>query len=91
MGSNGPNISNLKPLKPSELNLDMIGSNMQRNNIGMKGGNHQMHNQTPLALGRSPPPLNNQQQNVTDILNNFKTPQNLKKIELRNSSNANTG
>ena len=38
MGGSGPNVNNLKPLKPSELNLDMIGSNLPRN-MGMKGGN----------------------------------------------------
>ena len=44
-----------------------------------------MHNQTPLALGRAPASLNSNPQNINDILNNFRTPQNLKKMEMRNN------
>ena len=42
-----------------------------------------MHNQTPLALGRAPPALNSNPGNISDILNNFRTPQNLKKMDPR--------
>lgn len=73
MGSGtGPGLGNMKFVKPSELSLDLISPNGVRN-MGMKGAHGSIHNQT--ALG--PNTVTNNNQNMQNILANFRTPQNM--------------
>jgi hypothetical protein len=73
MGSAG--IGTMKFVKPSELSLDLISPSNLRN-MGVKGSHGSVHNNTTLA-GGSPPNLSTNGQNMQNILQNFRTPQNV--------------
>jgi hypothetical protein len=72
MGSGNGSFGNMKFVKPSELSLDLISPSGIRN-MGIKGAHGGLHNQT--ALGPSTGTNNIQQ--VQNILQNFRTPQNM--------------
>ena len=65
----------MKFVKPSELSLDLISPSNIRN-MGVKGAHGSVHNQSTLA-GGSPPNLSTNGQNMQNILQNFRTPQNV--------------
>ena len=72
----------MKLVKPSELSLDLISPSSNLRNMGMKRGGHSgtggisgIHNQTTLAGGS--PNSGTGNQNMKNILQNFRTPQNM--------------
>mgnify|MGYP006907041106 CR=1 FL=1 len=74
MGFSGATGNNMKFVKPSELNLDFINPNSNQRSMGVKGS-HQLAN----GHGAGPSTSNHQQlanQNVQNILQNLRTPQN---------------
>jgi hypothetical protein len=68
----GPGGMGMKYIKPSELSLDLIGPTGGVRNHGIKGS-HGIHNQTTLA-GGGPNTSTNGNNNVANILQNFRTP-----------------
>ena len=74
----GPSGIGMKYIKPSELSLDLIGPSGGVRNHGIKGA-HGIHNQTTLA-GGGPNTSTNGNNNVANILQNFRTPQNMNNI-----------
>lgn len=73
----GGGIGNMKFVKPSELSLDLISPTNPRN-MSVKGS-HSIHNKTQVA-GGSPPNISTNGQNMQNILQNFRTPQNMNNI-----------
>ena len=55
----GQGIGNMKFVKPSELQLDLIGSNNNMRNLGVKGAHSSIHNNTALAGGAPNTSTNN--------------------------------